>query len=189
MRDTARVECALLMFTSPDRAAAIAGDLTEEREGRGAAWFWLNVAGTMLALWRRSVADAPLVVLMLVIAGAVLLLGPVLAGVAAVNVFPHRLNSPVNWIPVSFFWWGGALGVGVSLVTMAPRRGMAACTTLAAAGEALLIAFAVSVIAAERSSMHMIVFYTAGVMVPAPLLIGAALARRRHTSGAMAGRQ
>ena len=143
MRDTTRAERLLSLFTSPDCAAAIAGDLTEERRHRGSIWFWLHVLGTMLALWRSALADAPLMVLVLAVTGCSLLAGPALGGVAAVNLFPHWSGSPVSWIALSFFWWGGALWTGASLVSIAPRRGMAACATLAVAGEALLIAFGV----------------------------------------------
>ena len=62
MRDRV-VERLFSLFTSSDRAEAIAGDLAEERDRRGSAWFWLHAAGVMLALWRRAAADAPLRVL------------------------------------------------------------------------------------------------------------------------------
>ena len=42
MRDNA-VERLFSLFTSSDRAEAIAGDLAEEREQRGWIWFWLHV--------------------------------------------------------------------------------------------------------------------------------------------------
>ena len=54
MRDNA-VEGLLSLFTSADRAEAIAGDLAQEREQHGWVWFWLHVARTALALWRRAV--------------------------------------------------------------------------------------------------------------------------------------
>jgi hypothetical protein len=76
MRDTTRAERLLSLFTSPDCAAAIAGDLTEERRDRGSIWFWLHVFGTTLALWRSAFTDAPLIVLMLAVAGCTLLAGP-----------------------------------------------------------------------------------------------------------------
>ena len=53
MRDKA-VERLFSLFTSSDRAEAIAGDLAEERERHGWIWFWLQVARTTLALWRQS---------------------------------------------------------------------------------------------------------------------------------------
>jgi Cft2 family RNA processing exonuclease len=61
MRDNA-VERLLSLFTSADRAEAIAGDLAQERDQHGWTWFWLHVARTTLALWRSAVTDAPVVV-------------------------------------------------------------------------------------------------------------------------------
>lgn len=142
MRDTIRAERLLSLFTSQERAEAIAGDLTEERRVRGPIWFWLHVLGTMLALWRSAVADAPLAVLALAVAGGALFAAPAIAGAAAVGLFPQLIGSPVSWITLSFFWWGGALWTGASLVGIAPGRGMAASAMLAVASEALLIAFA-----------------------------------------------
>ena len=63
MRDTTRAETLLSLFTSSDCAAAIAGDLTEERWHRGSSWFWQHVLRTTLALWRSALAGAPLMVL------------------------------------------------------------------------------------------------------------------------------
>jgi hypothetical protein len=105
--------------------------------------------------------------------------GPVFGGAAAVNLFPHWSGSPVSWLALSFFWWGGALWTGASLVSIAPRRGMAACAMLAVAGEALLIAFVVTALWRDLLSAQLVLFYTSGLVVAAPLLIGGAIARRR----------
>ena len=179
MSNTALAEKVLALFTSPDRAAAIAGDLTEERERRGPAWFWLYVAGTTLALWRSAATDAPLRVLVLAVAGCALFTAPVFAGAAAVGLFPLSLGSPVSWVVLSLFWWGGALWIGASLVTIAPRRGMVACATLAAAGEALLIAFGATLLWRGLWSSEFLLFYTTGLVVAVPLVVGGAIARRR----------
>lgn len=161
MRDS-MTERLLSLFAPADHAEAMAGDLIEEREQRGSAWFWLHVARTMLALWLSAVADRPLKVVMLAVTGAVLFLGPAFVGVAAVGLFPQMLGSPASWLIVSFFWLGGALWVGASLVNMKPRHGMAACALLAVATEILLV-----------------VFYTAGVLLPVALFSGGVIARRR----------
>lgn len=183
MRDTTRAERLLSLFTSPDCAAAIAGDLTEERRHRGSSWFWQHVVRTMLALWRRALADAPLMVLMLAAAGCSLLAGPAFGGVAAVYLFPHWSGSPVSWIALSFFWWSGALWTGAALVSIAPRLGMAACATLAVAGEALLIALGVSVLWHDLQNAEFVLFYAIGLATTAPLLLGGAIARRRMIAG------
>jgi hypothetical protein len=178
MRDNA-VERLFSLFTSSDRAVAIAGDLAEEREQRGWIWFWLHVLRVTFALWRSAAAEAPLRVLALVLAGVALLSAPAFGGVAAVFLFPQSMDSPVGWIALPFFWWGGALWTGASLVALAPRRGMAACATLAVAGEALLIGFGGPAMWRDPSHTYFVLFCTTGLAAAAALLVGGAIARRR----------
>jgi hypothetical protein len=178
MRDNVS-EALFSLLTSPDRAEAIAGDLMEERQHRGSTWFWLHVARTTLALWRSAVRDAPLKVIALAMAGCALFFAPALGGAAAVFLFPQLIGAPVSWIVLSFFWWCGALGIGAALIAVAPRRGMAACATLAVAVEALLIALGGSVLRDDVQSAEFVVIYAIGLATAAPLLLGAAIARRR----------
>jgi hypothetical protein len=167
------------LFTSSDRAVAIAGDLAEEREQRGWIWFCLDVVSVTLALWRSSTMEAPLRVLALALAGLALLAAPALGGVAAVLLVPQLMNSPVGWIALPFFWWGGALWTGASLVAFAPRRGMAACAMLALGGEALLIGFGGPAVWRDPSNTDFVLFCSIGAIAAMPLLTGAAVARRR----------
>jgi len=178
MRDNA-VERLFSLFTSSDRAVAIAGDLAEEREQRGWIWFWLHVVSVACALWRSAATEAPLRVLALVLAGLALLSAPAFGGVAAVFLVPQLMDSPVGWIALPFFWWGGALWTGASLVALAPRRGMAACAMLAVAGEALLIGFGGPAVWRDPSNTDFVFFCTTGLLATIPLLAGAAVARRR----------
>jgi hypothetical protein len=178
MRDTARVEGLLSLFTSPGSAAAIAGDLTEERQHRGTIWFWLHASRTTVAFWRSALTDAPIMAILLAAAGCALLVGPAFVGVAAVFLFPSS-DSPINWIALSFFWWSGALWTGASLVGIAPRRGMAACALLAVSGAALLIAFAVITQWHHGLSGRPVLLYANGLAVAALLLTGGGTARRR----------
>lgn len=178
MRDNVS-EGLFALFTSSDHAEAIAGDLMEERAQHGWIWFWLRVMRITLALWRSAATEAPLKSFALTTAGGVLSAAPAFGGAAAVGLFPQLKGSPVSWIALSFFWWGGALWIGASLVVIARRRGMAACATLAAAGEALLIAFGVSVLWHDPQSAELVVFYAIGLATTAPLLLGGAIARRR----------
>jgi hypothetical protein len=183
MRDNA-VEGLLALFTSSDRAEAIAGDLAQEREQHGWTWFWLHVARTTLALWRDAVTDAPVVVLFVAVAGCALFAAPAIGGVAAVYLFPFSLGSPVSWIAVSLFWWGGALWTGASLVFIAPHRGMAACATLAVAAEVLLIVFGLTAVAVTGPvETDFLLYYTTGVLAAPLLVAGAAIARRRLIVG------
>jgi hypothetical protein len=177
MRDNA-VERLFSLFTSSDRAVAIAGDLAEEREQRGSIWFWLHVVRITFALWRNAATEAPLRILALATAGCVLFTAPAFGGAAAVRLVPQLTGSPVSWIALSFFWWGGALWTGASLVAIAPRRGMTACATLAVASAALLIALGASVLWHELQSAEFVLFYAIGLATAAPLLLGGAMARR-----------
>src|SRR5688572_7338011 len=174
------IEGLLALFTSSDRAEAMAGDLIEERETRGSSWFWLHVARTTLAPWRNALTEAPLRVLALVLAGFALLLAPALGGVAAVFLFPGPMD--VRWIALPVIWWGGALWIGASLVTLAPRRGMAACALLAASGAAVLIGLAGPAVWRDPSNTDFLLFCTTGLLAAMPLLAGAAAARRRLVS-------
>lgn len=177
MRDNA-VEKLFSLFASADRAEAMAGDLAEERDQHGSGWFWLQAVRLTLALWRSAVTEAPLRVLALTLAGCALLVAPAIAGTAAIALFPPVGGSPVNWMALTLFWWGGAFWTGASLVAIAPRRGMAACATLAAAGDVLLIVYGVETMSRPWSAAFL-QFYTTGLLAAVPLLVGAAVARRR----------
>jgi hypothetical protein len=173
------VERLFSLFLSADAAVAIAGDLAEEREGRGCLWFWLHVVRITFALWRNTAMAAPLRVVVLMLAGLALLSAPAFGGVAAVLLVPELTESPVGWIALPLFWWGGALCTGASLVALAPRRGMAACAMLAMTGEALLIGFGGPAVWRDPSDTAFIAFCTIGLAGAAPLLVGGAIARRR----------
>ena len=177
MRDHV-VECLLTLLTSRDRAVAIAGDLAEERERHGSTWFWMHVVRVTCALWRNSVADAPLRVLALVLVGLVLLSAVALGGVASVFLVP-RSDLFAGWIALPFVWWGGALFTGASLVAIAPRRGMAACALLAVAGEGLLLGFGGPAIWRDPSNTDFVIFCTVGMVAAAALLTGGAIVSRR----------
>jgi pimeloyl-ACP methyl ester carboxylesterase len=179
MRDTTRAEKLLSLFTSPDNATAIAGDLTEERRHRGSIWFWVHVSTTIVALWRNAVTSAPLANLRLVLMGCAVFATTAFGGTASVSLFPQIVGSPLYWIALSIFWWGAAFWTGMSLVTMAPKHGMVACAMLALIGEALLMTFGVTALWLELLSTEFIIVYTVAVVVAVPLLAGGSVARRR----------
>jgi pimeloyl-ACP methyl ester carboxylesterase len=183
MRDNV-IERLFSLFAPPDRAEAIAGDLAEERARRGTLWFWVHVAGVTWALWRNAATGAPWRVLALMVTGCAMFAAPALAGAVSVGLFPQFLGSPVNWITLSFFWWGGAFWTGASLVAIAPRRGMAVCAILAVAAEALLIALGVTMERRELSRPVPLMFFIAGLGVGVPLVAGGAVARRRLMAAA-----
>ena len=170
MRDTIRAQALFALFTS--------ADLTEAEGNRGPISFWLDVVRVLCALWRRSVVVAPLGVLLLVVLGCTLLIGPALVGFAAVALFP-RSASPMTWIALSFIWSAGALRTGAELVGIAPSRGMAACLMFAVVGETLLIAFVVKTPGLDLPNVPLVLSNTIALLVPVLLLLGGALARRR----------
>ena len=175
MRDDA-VERLFSLLTSADRAEAMAGDLAEEREQRGWTWFWLHVVRVTFALWRSAV-----------VGGAAASACARCWQVRAVDrasirrsrgglLFPHSMDSPVGWIALSFFWWGGALWTGASLVAIAPQRGMAACAMLAVVG-GLLIGLWYDRASRELSRDDRFVLFS----IDAGLIAAVAAADRRRT--------
>jgi len=179
MSDTAPAKKMLVLFTSPDRAEGIAGDLAEARGERGSIWFWWQVLATTVALWGDTFTRAPLASLGLAAAGCWLFASSALGGVVAISLFPGHLGSAVSWIVLSLLWWGGALCTGVLLVSMAPTRGMAMCVVLSVAIEALLIASGLTVFQPEVLRTPSVVFYSIAALAPVPLLIGGATVRLR----------
>ena len=109
---------------------------------------------------------------------------PVLAGAMGVALFPQLIGSLPSWIALSLFWWGGALWTGVSLARTRPRRGMAACMTLAAIVEIVVMAAALE--SGRGTSSNMLVLYTIAAFVPVLMIGGGLVARhplisRAHT--------
>jgi hypothetical protein len=123
MRDNA-IEKPFSLFTSPNRATAIVGDLAEERQHRGSAWFWLHVFGVTIELWTRAVVSAPLRVLALTLAGCALLIAPVFGGAVTAFLFPQ-------WIAAWFLFASvGAVFTAISLAAIARRLGLVASATV-----------------------------------------------------------
>lgn len=178
MPETERAQQLLALFTSPESAEGIAGDLAEGRNGGGSIVFWRHVVATMAALCGSIFSTAPLATLGLLTAGCFLFASSALGGAVAVRLFPQQVGSAASWIVLLSLWWGGALCTGALLVGVAQVRGMAACVMLAITAEALLIPFALMV---QRSSSAIpaIVFYLIAALAPLPLLTGGTLVRLR----------
>ena len=121
------VEWLFAVFTSPERAEAMAGDLAEERDRRGTAGFWVHVTGVTFALLRRAAVDAPLAAVALTIA-------PLLVATVAVSLFPPLFDPPGRWVSASLVWWAAALSSGALLAAVARRRGRTASVALTVAG-------------------------------------------------------
>ena len=118
MRDGSWAQALLSLFTDRDRAESIAGDLIEERDGRGALWFWFHVFGTTFALFMSALASAPLTAFALGTLGFALFATLAFAGVAAVSIFP-LMGSGTRWVLLALFWSIAAVWTGVSLVSIA----------------------------------------------------------------------
>ncbi len=121
----------LTLFTSPERAASIQGDLSEEAQARGRIWFWSQVIRTTGALWGHGLKESPLAVLGLTLSGGATWFLVTLILVAVELVSPS-LGVPINLSGRSVFLLG-ALLTGIILVRAAPVRGMYASVALALA--------------------------------------------------------
>jgi pimeloyl-ACP methyl ester carboxylesterase len=175
MRDKA-VERLFSLFASRDRAEALAGDLAEERTRRGPRWYWLHVVGITFALLRNVVTEAPLRVLALAVAVAVVFAAPAIAGVAGVYMFPVAADW-TGWLALSVFWWGGALAIGATLVTLAPQRGMTVCAIVALISASMLLTIGSTIEPARFTRMDRM-FFNAGLATTVALVAGGALRRR-----------
>lgn len=171
----------LSLFTSPDRAEAIVGDLAEESGRRGGMRFWIHVGSITLSLCRNIFAEAPWRLARLFLNGATMFTAPALAGTVSVGLFPHLLGSAVNWVTLSIFWWGGAFWAGSALVSLDPRRGMVACGLLALVIEVLSITLAAAA-GAETLQPVPLIFFVVALGVAIPLVAGGAFARRRSVA-------
>lgn len=188
MRDIKRAERLLSLFTSPDSAAGIVGDLSEERGQRGSIWFWRQVLGTMFSLCRGALFASPFVVASLVVAGFVLLeannWGVIYGGLYLLRTVQPMYVSPILFVILATLplYGLGTLLVGMALVAQAQRRGMVACALLAAL---VLIRSTYSLCIAAYANDFRIrpmitIWLIAGLGTSALLLLGGAVIRRRQ---------
>jgi len=66
-------------------------------------------------------------------------------------------------VVLPFFWWGGAVWSGASLVALAPHRGMAACVILAVGLQTLLIGLGGPAMWRDPSNTDLIFFCTMNI--------------------------
>jgi len=98
------------LFTTPDRAEAIVGDLLEESRTRGRGWFLMHAMGTALALCLRNVGAAPLRSSWVAAVALVLWLGIYAALAAGTGLFryfdpaaPASLDASLSLAPFGFW--------------------------------------------------------------------------------------
>lgn len=116
----------LTLFTSPEHAQSIVGDLLEEARSRGRIWFWSHIVGTTSALWWKRFGESPLALFGLAFACGTLfflalywgevddspglvVVGPLLAGFVCVRA------APVRGIHAA---WGVALFAGTAIAVI-----------------------------------------------------------------------
>jgi hypothetical protein len=180
MREINRAERLLSLFTSPDSAAGIVGDLSEERGQRGGAWFWRHVLGTAFSLCCGTLTQSPLVVLMLAVLGfGIQILALVGASLPFFSATPssYYLIAPT----LILVTWFSALLTGGILVAVSRHRGMAACVVLAVALE--IFYFAVSRHYISHAVPLPIFWVTTAFFTPTGstfLLLGGAVVRMRQ---------
>jgi hypothetical protein len=169
----------LTLFTSPERAGSIQGDLLEEAQIRGRGWFWSQVIRTTGALCWKGFARSPLAILGLTLSGGVawfVMTLVMVAGATAVEFVSRSLGVPINIRFVSVFLLGTLL-TGVILGRAAPVRGMYASVGLAFASVPVLaLLFNFNTIPPAGLADFRL---TALVLSEALLLLGSALSRRR----------
>ena len=169
----------LALFTSPERAEAIAGDFAEARGDRSVTWFWWQVLTTATALCGRAVTTAPLACVGVAALGCLQFGSLAFAGLAPVAMFPALLGTPASWVVLLVTWWSGAFFTGFTLVSLSPARGAAASMLLALTGEALLLVLRFAGLDGRDLHIPRAVFWSIVTLTAVPLLAGSAVARRR----------
>ncbi len=170
----------LRLFTTPDRAAAIAGDMSEE--GRVS---WLDTLRTAAALFARSAASQPSRLIFAVVMGAILAIG------GSIIILPFRGH---NFGP-SLAWWVQTYLIAINrvlipaligyiAVRLAKARDLTLClscvVTLALFTLVNVFVAALRWSPADYSGWLFISFVLWRAVVPAlALLVSGALARRR----------
>jgi hypothetical protein len=183
MRDINRAERLLALFTSPNGAAGIVGDLSEERGQRGSVWFWRQVLGTVFSLCRGTLLESPVVVLLLVALGFALSVG--VSQVTQVTVLPlpgfHALTSGwVIFLIYALISWPGPLIAGATMVAAAPRTGMVACVLVAGLQGMLALPLDLFVLIVLSQTSPLWWFTSASLATPVLLLLGGAMVRHRQ---------
>jgi hypothetical protein len=181
MRSAHVAEWILALVTTRDRAASIAGDLTEQAAARGAVWFWFSVFRTASSFLRRDVAERPVRLTGLALLGIAVYagIGLLFAGLDGVVGFIAVYGSGNHLQLDSIGWkvWFAApvlvssLLVGRMLARWAPGRELAACVVYA-----VLVAIYNLVPALGNNGAFTAVFCV--LLVP----VGAAWGRNRRLS-------
>ena len=168
----------LTLFTSPEHAQSIEGDLMEEARPRGRIWFRSKVVRTTLALWWKGFSESPLVLLGLMVAcGAAWLLILVFTFMARASVeFAFRsLGDPIMiraLVPGIL----GSLLAGFVFVRAVPVRGIYASVAVACVvGPVSTVLFIAG--RPVEGITDLVIQFAAGATTVGPLLLGSAVSR------------
>lgn len=154
----------LTLFTSPEQAQSIEGDLLEEARSRGRFWFWSHLVRTTLALWWTGFSESPLALVGLTVA----------CGAAW---FLLLFLAEVDDAPGVFVF--GSLLVGFVCVRAAPVRGIHASVAVAfLAGAIQAVVSILNHLPMEGVTDHLSHALTDAVFVVGPLLLGSIVAQR-----------
>jgi hypothetical protein len=192
MRNGIYAERLLSLFTRPDYAQSIVGDLTEGARHRGLLWFYTHVSFTALRLLCRNLSTAP------IRAGALVILGLYLTHISFRPVFPFmifQLMRSLGWLPlgrygyeiawsVSNIVWPLVIGqflIGLLLAFYAPGREVAICAALAFDNYLLFLAYWAWIEMTGRPDESMRHFSLIN-LIPVTMLIVAALLVHRWRS-------
>jgi hypothetical protein len=128
----------LASVTSAEQAAAIEGDLLEERAVNGTRWFVLHVIRTAFALFGLALTQAPLRTIALSVAA-------VSASCLMCPIVDHMFFEREAWLPTPLLGFAAVIGfavlVGAALVKFAGALGVRAA---AAAAGLLILMFTVA---------------------------------------------
>lgn len=183
MRDGSHSQAFLSLFTTPDRAASIVGDLLEESHPLGRAWYSLKIVGIAFALCLQSIRAAPGRCLGLAALAWALFLCAFAACFVAGGLPWYawqRTNEPEFWIRLALVLISANLLTGAILARWVSFRGTNAIVPVVVLW---LVAWLVSSVV--RTLMHTgLLAQVFGVLgfpffYLLPLVVGGAIARRR----------
>lgn len=177
MPKTIATEWFLRLFTTPDRAAGIAGDMSEE--GRVS---WFDTLRTAAMLLVRNAASQPLRLVVLVLLGVCLML---IAANLLIMPFRHLAfgaSFPVS-VQVGLIFGQRILApamVGYMLTLLAKRRDLTACVAFVIAQVLFMLFLVLRGSPVEYSQLQSATFVLIrGVFPWVSVLIGGTLARRQ----------
>lgn len=178
------------LFVPRDRAEEIEGDLIEYSRTRGAAWRGFHVMLIAIRLLVRSISKAPLLILMLGLAGSIALYLGVLGGELLVvspvgkylSIEAGLATTPLNIVVLSLSAAPLAFGAGYLLLRLAPLRGAPAGVVALALFGGFLTTLQIYLYPPELLGPTLL----KAAFCSIPLLLGIVAAHRRVLRGANA---